>query len=127
MLTMSLLFEGGATPDCATLQRFRLSCSRCKSRLQLPTFALPMLSHPALCSPDSGFLPDNQNVFLYNCLCFGNHYKNETPQKVEVFCRVSNILCRSLDTLFRIASLPLDCAAKISYSSESCKCLILKC
>ena len=31
-----------------------------------------------------------------------NHqrYKSETPQKVEVFCRVSNILCRSLDTQF---------------------------
>ena len=121
MLTMSLLFEGGATPNCATLQRLRLFCSRCKSRFQLPTFALPMLSHPALCSPVVGFF---QTTRMSSCIivcALGITNKGETPQKREVFCRVSNILCRSLDTHIWIASLPDDCAAKICIKIKTSK------
>ena len=47
--------------------------------------------------------------------------KGETPQKREVFCRVSNILCRSLDTHIWIASLPDDCSAKICIKINTSK------
>lgn len=107
-------FRGSATTNSATLQRFRLVCSRCKSRFRLPTSALPMLSHPALCSPDSGFF---QTTRMFPCIivcALDNAIKIAKPRKSGKSFAGSLYLVPKPWYSNLIASLPVDCDCKIS-------------